>query len=217
MDSNKVNVYLGTQVDEVTDAMVKRLAVKAVNITDMLARAYTTPKGVDGLKILSMAAGLAGYACHKAVSEEKGSFHVVTSLEGKEYYFSDDVNAYLYDGATSVIGLLLGLYGCRYPDADKPDVKPAIEKAAANAGHSDYRIAGLNPNTLMEEVMTCFDAIKDTLIIPNCESPKEWPVLMGIVLQSVADEIMRVSNPREVFDITVDIILYLSKMDVNSL
>ena len=90
---------------ETDEQIAKRLAGNAGGIIEMLKHVFTTDKGLDITMPLLYAAGLAGYACHQAVKATKGSFVQVTTTDGKNYYFGDDVNKYLLENRTSVYSL----------------------------------------------------------------------------------------------------------------
>lgn len=200
------------------DEKISRIAKNAGNIVDMLGNAYKTEKGVDGLKILLFASGLAGYACHRAVKDSGKPFVEVKSTDGRIYYLGDDVNYYLLQGKSSVLSFMNGLYNMVCPDKELPNFAVILQNVTLHFGEDDYKIAGVvSPDVLFPEVVNCFDGIFENMTSKYCEGEDEWPILFGIALQNVMNEVMKVGNPDLVYNVALECLLFISKMDFESL
>ncbi|MBR3629208.1 MAG: hypothetical protein IKN55_01885 [Oscillospiraceae bacterium] len=196
---------------------LERLAGKAGSILAMFSSVFQTEQGFDVQKGLLFASGLAGYACHQAVKSTGGLFVVVETDDHKKYYMGDEVNKYLLEGQYSVLSFCVGFCTHAAPGEPVPDVLPLVRKAAAVLGSGEYRIWNKYPPAyVFGEIKNCWDGIYENMTAKYCESPEEWPVLFGIVLQNMMSVAAKVIKPEEAFRLAMECALYISKMDEES-
>ena len=194
------------------EQMVKRLAGNAGNITNMFYQMFSSPQGVDLTRVLIFAAGLAGHACHQAVKAEHGDFAVVKTTDGRTFYFGDSVNQYLFNSKTSVIGLCTA--AVRFPG---DDVLKIIADFSQSIGAKEQKICGLQPEYLYRQVSQCWEGIFHNMTDRYCNSPSEWPILFGIVLQNILIKAVQVGAPEEeAVRFAIEAAAAISKMDQDS-
>ncbi|MCR4646568.1 MAG: hypothetical protein K5695_14365 [Oscillospiraceae bacterium] len=197
---------------------LERIAGKAGSIINMFNHVFSTEKGFDAQRGLLYASGLAGYACHQAVKATGGKFVVVETDAHKKFYMGDDVNKYLLEDKYSVLSFCNGFFEQAAKDAEAPAVVPLIRRAASVIGDKEYRIWNTFPPAFVyTEVRNCWDGIYDNMTAKYCESPEEYPVLFGIVLQNMMKIAAQVITPEEAFRLSMECALFVSKMDEDSI
>ena len=198
---------------ESEEKMIKRLSGHAGNIIDMLKAVFKTPRGSDIRMVLIFASGLAGCACHEAVIKEKGCFAIVSTKNGKRFYFGDDVNKYLLESRLSVVGSCQAV-----TDVTQEEVMEIVSSFAENVGNSDLAICGFQIGMLYKQIKQCWDGIFNNMTNAYCKSPSEWPVLYGIVTQEVLRQAMSVGAPsKEAGKMAIECAVAISKMDKDSI
>ena len=197
---------------------LERLAGKAGSIIAMFNHVFSTEKGFDAQKGLLFASGLAGFACHQAVKATGGLFVVVETDAHKKFYMGDAVNRYLLEGEYSVLSFCSGFYKQAAEGNPVPEVTPLITKAVSEIGSRQYRIWNVYPPAyVFTEIKNCWDGIYENMTAKYCESPEEWPVLFGIVLQNMMMTAAKVITPEEAFRLSMECALFISKMDEESI
>ena len=143
-------------------------------------------------QLVERLAGNAGYACHEAVCAEHGKFSVITIPNGEKYYFGDDVNKYLLENDTSVIGFCNA--AAELPEETVLDL---IDSYAREIGSEDMKVCGLKPAVLYKKIDSCWRGIFDSMTNQYCQSPSEWPVLFGIVTYNLLYTACEAGAPKE--------------------
>ena len=198
--------------EETEEQLLKRLSGHAGNVLNMFKAYFNTPNGIDIRRALIFTAALAGHACHQAVKAEKGTFAVVTTKDGKNYYFGDDLNRYLLEDRLSVVNFILAV-----SDISQDDVLAIVAGFAQHIGEENLSVYGYGPKSLYEQVNSCWEGIFVNMTSQYCKSPAEWPVLYGIVLQNIMLTAIDAGAPKdEVGKIAVECAVAVSKMDKDS-
>ena len=195
--------------EETAEQLLERLSGHAGNILKMFMAYFKTPNDIDICRALIFTAGLTGHACHQAVKAEKGSFVIVTTKDGKRYYFGDHLNRYLMEDPLSIMNCCIAV-----SDISRDEVLSIISDCAKHIGEENFTVCGYKPKSLYEEVSSCWEGIFDNMTSKYCESPGEWPVLFGIVLQNIMFLAIDAGAPKEeVGRIAVECAVAVSKMD----
>ncbi|MBP0973092.1 MAG: hypothetical protein J5851_04215 [Oscillospiraceae bacterium] len=197
---------------------LERIAGNAGNIIRMFNHVFATENGFDAQRGLLFASGLAGYACHQAVKASGGKFVVVETDAHKKFYMGDDVNKYLLEDKYSVLSFCNGFFEQTAKGEEAPAVVPLIRRAASVIGDKEYRIWNVfPPEYVYTEIGNCWDGIYENMTSKYCESPEEWPILFGIVLQNMMMIAAKVIKPEEAFRLSMECALFVSKMDDDSI
>ncbi len=198
---------------------LERLSRNASAIIKMFQSVFDTPQGLDLPKAMLYAAGLAGYACHRAVIANGESFVVAETKDGKKYYMGEHLNHYLLEGEYSVLKFCNGYFE-KFAKKDEvcPDALAIVKKSAAALGDPGYRIWGrYTPENAYSLVKECWDGIFETMTKPYCENPSEWPVLYAIVLQNIMVIGTEALSAPVLYAMAVECMLYVSKMDESTI
>jgi len=197
-----------------SEVKLEKYTAMAGATINMLKHVYTTEKGIDIQRALFMASALAGYACHKAVKDLGGNFVKVETKSGKNYYFGDDVNHYLLESSTSVFGFVNAV-----TKISVEEVQAVVSAVASSIGNEDYKIWGGAPlDFAYNEAKSCFEGIYENMTAKVCESPSEWPIYFGIVLQNIILDALKAGAPtKEVAIMAMECALIVSKMDEDSI
>ena len=197
---------------ETEEQLLKRLSEHAGVVLKMFKAYFNTPYGIDIRRVLVFTAALAGHACHQAVKAGKGSFAVVTTKDGKSFFFGDDLNRYLLEDRLSVVNFILPV-----SDMSKDDVLAIVADFAQHIGEENLAVCGYGLKSLYKQVNSCWEGIFANMTSPYCKSPKEWPILYGIVLQNIMLTAIDAGAPKdEVGKIAVECAVAVSKMDKDS-
>lgn len=198
--------------EETEEQLLKRLSGHAGNVLNMFKAYFNTPNGIDMRRALIFTAALAGHACQQAVKADKGSFAVVTTEDGKRLYFGDDLNRYILEDRLSVVNFILAV-----SDISQDDVLTIVADFAKLIGNKNLTVCGYDPKSLYEQVNSCWEGIFVNMTSQYCKSPKEWPILYGIVLQNIMLTAIDAGAPKdEVGKIAVEYAVAISKMDKGS-
>ncbi len=138
------------EMKENEDQLLLRLSGHAGNVLNMFKAFFKTPKGIDIRRALIFTAALAGHACHQAVKAEKGSFAVVTTEDGKRFYFGDNLNRYLLEDRLSIVNFIIAV-----SDISQDDVLSIVAGFANQVGAEDLSVCGYAPKSLYEQVNSC--------------------------------------------------------------
>ena len=197
---------------ETEEQLLKRLSGHAGNVLNMFKAYFNTPNGIDIRRALIFTAALAGHACHQAVKADKGSFAVVTTKDGKCFYFGDDLNRYLLEDRLSVVNFILAV-----SDISQDDVLAIVAGFANQVGAEDITVCGYGPKSLYEQVNSCWEGIFVNMTSQYCKTPPEWPILYSIVLQNIMLMAFDAGAPKdEVGKIAIESAVAVSKMDKDS-
>ena len=205
-------------IDDLTEEDVERLAQNAGNIVAMFKDTFSSGFGLDIEKALMFSAGMAGYACHQAVIANKEPFMAVSMADNKKFYMGDAVNKYLMESKYNVLGFCDGFFELKGLGMTKPDPIEIVKREAKVLGDKGYRIWDkIDPAVAYKEVKACWEGIYSNMTGAYCKSPSEWPVLYGIVLQNIMIEAAKVTTVSRVYNMAVECVLYISKMDDDSI
>ena len=197
---------------ESEDQVVNRLAKNAGNMVAMFKHTFTTPKGIDATQALIFTASLAGHACRQAVIAEHGKFMEVTCDDGRKFYFGDDLNYYLLESQTSVVGFINAVTGIPVDT-----VKAIVRKFAESIGEEHFTVCGYDPKKLYEDVSQCWDGIFENMTSKYCKEPSEWPILFSIVVQNILMMSLNAGAPvNDAAKIAVECAVAVSKMSGES-
>ena len=180
----------------------------------MIKHVYTTEKGIEIQRALFTAAALAGFACHKAVKEEGGSFVKVETKAGKTFYFGDDVNKYLLENPYCIYSFVNAV--AKIADEDS---RAVVSSVAESIGNEDYKVWGsVSLEFAYNEAKSCFDGIYENMTSKVCEKPSEWPIYFGIVLQNIILDALKTGVPENVVALmALECACIVSKMDEDSI
>lgn len=210
-NNDKVNVNTTTTADE--KLMIDRLCSHAGNVIAMLKNVLAGKNGIDLYIVMLYSAGLAGIACHEAVKATGGKQVVIECADGRKYFMGDNVNKYLHENKYSVTGFARAI-----TQMPQEAVLGIVTRQANTLGSKDFVVAGnMNPEDFYKQVKSCWDGIMNNMTLKYCEKPEEWPILYGIVLQSVMAESIKLAAKEAVFNSAVDVVCAMSKMDQESL
>ena len=199
------------------DLNLKELTECASMIIDVFHNVLQKDGKESRNAMIVYAAAMAGYACHQAVKEEGGTFTVLSSKDGKRFFTGEDVNFYLMNNPYSVYSFLSGWYEKANRGQKTPDPTYVITRSASALGKNGYRICDLYPPAdVYHAAKNCWDGIYENMILHYCPEPKNWPVLFSIVLQNILLATTGGDQER-LFRFCLEIILYVSKMDDDSL
>lgn len=197
---------------DINEQVIERLKEGAGHIINMFKSVFNTPIGMDGRRALTFTAAIAGYACHQAVKAEHGTFAVVTTNDGRNFYFGDDLNKYLLENNMNVVGFFTAVSGIGHET-----VLQIVKDCALAVGKDQHTVCGFNPNILYKEISECWDGIFENMTSRFCEKPSEWPVLFGIVAQNILIMSIDGGAPKdEASMVAIDSAVYMSKMDCDS-
>lgn len=198
--------------DEINEQVIERLKDGAGHIIEMFKSVFNTPRGMDGRRALTFTAALAGHACHQAVKAEHGTFAVVTTNDGRNFYFGDDLNKYLLENDTNVVGHFTVVSGVGHET-----VLQIVKDCVLAVGKDEHTVCGFDPNILYKEISECWDGIFENMTSKYCEKPSEWPVLFGIVAQNILQMSIKGGAPKdEAGMVAIESAVYMSKMDFDS-
>ena len=197
---------------------LERLGNNASAIINMFKNVFNTPMGIDLKKTLLYASGLAGYACHQVVKINKEPYELVKTVDGKNFYMGDSVNKYLLGGRYSILSFCDGFFQSFGNGGICPDPVNIVRNTTSAIGNNDYKIWNeYLPQNVYIEINKCWNGIFNNMIAKYCESPEEWPVLFAIVLQKVMIMASKMVSPAELYRMSLECAVYISKMDNDSI
>ncbi len=193
--------------------VLKRLSSHAGNTIQMLKTVLKTDTDI----LLLYSAGLAGYACQRAVMANNEQYVVVGAKSGRNYYLGDKVNAYLLENKSSVLSFINGIYEHK-TGKKAPDPGPSITHAVSVIGDDNYKIwNSYSPDEVYKLIKVCWDGIFENMTSEYCKSPCEWPIFFGIVLQNIMEDMMVTGKEDAVYQMVLECTLFISKMRDDSL
>lgn len=197
---------------ETENQIVERLCSQAGHMIDMFKNVFTSPAGFDCEKAVILTSSLAGFACHQAVKANRESVQLVETADGRKFYFGDSVNRYLLESEFNTVGSVAVV-----TNISIDDIRDIVRKCAAAVGDNSYTLAGLNPQLIYNEAKECWNGIFNNMTSKYCKSPSEWPILFGIVAQSIAQIAINEGAPMEMTGtLSAEIMIYISKLDDDS-
>lgn len=190
------------------EQLLDRLAIHAGAVRNVFLAKFNRQSGIDMKQALVFSAAFAGQACRRAAEERKGTYAVVTTEDGKNFCFGDDVNRYLLENRLSVVNFILAV-----SEISKEEVLSIIAEFASMIGSEDLSVCEYEPLSLYEAVSQCWEDIFDDMTSKYCDSPAEWPILFGIVLHMILQMAIEAGEPkRESGRLAVACAVALSKM-----
>ena len=211
MDESEKNV-LNNQQDTIA-----RLCSHAGNIIAMLKHVLNAENGTNYGTLLMYVSGLAGHACQRAIVANGEGYEKVSVQDGRNYYFGDEVNAYLFENRYSIISFMNAIYNKKTGE-NNPDVSLIIKNCASVIGKDNYKIWNIyEPNIIYKMIKSCWDGIFNNMTSKYCTSPMEWPILFGIILQNVMNEGMTSGKEKYIYDMALECVLFISKMRDDSI
>lgn len=85
-------------------------------------------------------------------------------------------------------------------------------------GTESLTIGGMEADSVYEQIKPCWDGIFNNMTAKYCQSPAEWPILFGIVLQNMIKQSIDVGAPvNEVAKLAMECAIVMSKMDQDSI
>lgn len=174
------------------EELIKKLEQGAAPVIRMLQDVFKKENGVDIRMALLFASGLAGIACHEAVKAQGESFAVVSTGDGRKFYYGEAVNHYLMEDGLSVFALCDTLY-----ELPKEETEALLAKIDSGIGGPDLKVWDtFELKDAYHQIKGCWSGIFENITKKFCEEPSEWPVLFGIVLQNIVYASMQV-GPKE--------------------
>lgn len=190
-----------------------RLAKGADRVAAMLMATLRTPQGVDVKFPLLYASGLAGHACRQAVKALGGQVAVITTKDGKTYYYGDAVNKYLMEDHLSVLSFVNAV--CHLKEEQVTGI--AVEMTNS-LGTDRFNIWNMTPESVYSQIKECWDGIFDNMTRRFCKDPSEWPILFGITTQMILQKALQAGAGEEEAGLMAMQCAYvISKMDDDSL
>lgn len=172
--------------------------------------------------LLVFAGGFAGYACQAAVWEKyvqglkrpaESVFNIVTSDNGRKYYFGNILNQYLMENQYAVVSLAEERFHELYEHLPLPSINPVIERTMQSIGDVEYKICGeVSPGVIVKQIDILWDRFIPK-ICRYCKSPDEWPILFGGVVQKVLELSKGTVDPVESMNIVLESAFCISKME----
>ncbi|MBO4390828.1 MAG: hypothetical protein J5825_08220 [Lachnospiraceae bacterium] len=204
-------------MEKYQDLNLKELMEAAGAVIDLFRKVLIKDGKEDRNAMIVYACALAGYSCHQAVKAENGVFAVVSTKDDRRFFLGDDVNFYLLSNPYSVYSFLSGWFEKANRGRKAPDPTTVVAKCASSLGKEGYRVCDLYPpEKLYTAAKECWDGIYENVILHYCPEPEKWPVLFAIVLQNILLNTTGGDQER-LFNFCLEIILYVSKMDDDSL
>ncbi len=198
---------------ETEEKKLKRLAGGADRVAAMLMDTLRGPNGVDIKLPLLWASGLAGHACHRAVKELGGHVALITTKDGKKYYYGDAVNKYLLEDHLSVYSFVSAV---SHLEQDK--VLGIVVDVTNSLGTDRLNIWNMTPESVYPEIKRCWDGIYENMTARYCKDASEWPILFGLVTQLIILKAIQAgAGAEEAGLMAMQCAIVISKMDDDSL
>ena len=190
-----------------------------LKIIDWLKSVSTGPEGISIDKMLLCASGLAGYACRQAVKANREPVMVVATKNNKNFYMGDAVNRYVLEDKYSVLSACNAFFeNYAKVGEDIPDVTEIVKKAVLGIGDESYRLWGLyEPANIYCSVRKYWNEIYGEMIAPCCKKAEEMPVLFASVLQNIMAISSQAAPARELYCDALECVIFISKMDDDSI
>lgn len=182
-------------------------------------------KGVHVESLLTALGALAGYACQANLRAqalikgmpETAPFQVVSTKDGKQYYFGDPLNNAIAGSQYSVWGVVGG--AAQHAGAQEfPDLNEIFQHTASVLGSESFGIprvpdahkAGSTPlNYLKRHWPELLPSVK--LFCPN---PADWPLLYSLAIQEAIYAGKAAVEPGMAFRIVMESAVPMSKVDL---
>ncbi len=204
-------------MDRYQDLNLKELTECAGKIIELFHTVIRKDGKESRNAMIVYACAMAGYACHQAVKQGGGEFVLLTTKDGRHFFVGDDVNFYLLENPYSVYSFLSGWFERANRARKSPDPSSVVARCASAIGNDDYRICDLyTPEKVYTAARDCWNGIFENLILHYCPEPHKWPVLFAIVLQNILLNTTG-GDQEKLFKFCLEIILFISKMDDDSL
>ena len=190
-----------------------RLAKGADRVAAMLMGTLQGPQGLDLKLPLLYVSGLAGYAGRQAVKTLGGQVAVISTKDGKKYYYGDTVNKYLLEDRLSVLAFVNA--ACNLKEEQVAGI--AVE-TTNSLGTDRLNIWNMTPESVYTKIKDCWDGIFDTMTTRFCKDASEWPMLFGLATQMIIRKAIEAgAGAEEAGLMAMQCAYVISKMDDDSL
>jgi hypothetical protein len=185
-------------------------------------------KGVHIESLLTALGSLAGYACQanlRAQALAKGMpetapFHVISTKDGKQYFFGDPLNNALAGSQHSVWGLVGG--AAQHAGAtDFPDLNEVFQHTTSVLGSELFGIPRVSENhkpsdTPINYLKTLWPTLFPTVKM-YCPNPVDWPILYSLAIQEAIYAGKGSIDPGLACRIVMESAIPMSKVDLANL
>jgi hypothetical protein len=201
--------------------------VGAQEIRERLINAMKTEKGVHIESLLCALGALAGYACQanlRVQAEAKGIpenaiFRVVTTNDGKKYFFGEPLNSVLVRSQYSVWSLAAAAAkdaGC----LTLPDINEMFGHSAKVLGSSEYGIPRTPENHRPHDKPVNYVKALWPPLFPIvklfCSASVHWPILFGLTIQEIIVAGMNIIDPGLALKIVMESAIAMSQIDLGN-
>lgn len=187
--------------------------------------ALRNEKGVHTETLLAVLGALAGYACQaqlraeafKNGKPESSLFQVMTTANGKSYYFGDPLN-HLLAGPQYSVWSLAGGGAAHLGVTAFPDPHELFKYVVATIGESGFGMPRLPAGHGI--AVKPLDALKSLWpsLFPTiklfCPDPAHWPILYSLAAQEAIIAAKGVIAPELAFAIVMESAIPMSKVDL---
>jgi len=187
--------------------------------------ALRNEKGVHVETLLAVLGALAGYACQarlraeafKNGKPESSVFQIVTTADGKTYYFGEPLNQLLVGPQYSVWALAGG--GAAHLGVTTfPDPHELFKHVASTVGNAGFGIPRLPAGhgiavKPLDALKSLWPALFPTIKL-FCPDPAHWPILYGLAAQEAIIASKDAIAPELAFAIVLESAIPMSKVDL---
>jgi hypothetical protein len=194
-------------------------------IVQRLLAAMSGSNGVHFQSLLTALGALAGYACQanlRAQALEQGKpetapFQVLTTKDGKEYFFGNNVNKMLAEHQFSVWSLAAG--ATQHAGATElPDLNDLFKHSASVVGSKQFGIPRIpaehRPGDMPLAYLKDFWPPLFKTVQLFCPDPIKWPILYGFAIQEAILSSKEVLDPGMTLLIVMESAIPMSKVDL---
>ena len=204
------------------------LAGAKLGAKEVYQRVFTAlrkDKGVHLDTLLCILGALAGYACQaqlraqafKKMQPESSVFQVVTTADGKTWYFGDPLN-HLLVGAQYSVWSLAGGGAAQLGVTEFPDAGEMFKHAASTVGGAGFGIPRLPDGHRAGDTPLNYLKVFWPRLLPTiklfCPDPAHWPILFGLAAQHAIIVSKEVIAPELAFKIVLESAIPMSKVDL---
>jgi hypothetical protein len=182
-------------------------------------------RGIHLESLLSALGSLAGYACQASIrarnvaqgEPENAGFSVVSTEDGRRFFFGDAMNGALLEGQYSVWSLAAG--AAEHAGAQEfCNLDDLVQHTATSVGTAVFGIPRLPEDHTPGIVPLEFLKVLWPALLPIlemfCESPEEWPVVYGVAIQKAIEAGKEVLNPALALQIIMESAVPMARVDL---
>jgi hypothetical protein len=195
-------------------------------IYQTLLNAAKTEKGVHAESLFTALGALAGYACQASVREfwvntgkmpEQQVFTIISTRDGRRFFFGDYVNQPLAENQHSVWGMAAGMaqhLGC----TTLPDINEMFKTVSASVGTERFGLVQPREGVGMGDTpINCVKALWQPLL-PKlklfADTPTDWPITLAFAIQEAMVAAKSVLAPDIALCIVMESAIPMSKIDL---